>query len=336
MDLAKITETVAAQHDSRPIAGRVLQADADFFCYQCAFIDESIAENLASIKSKIEYQRKLARAESVNVFVTLGLKGGRHQIATVKPYQDDRGKHRDPAVTERVRALRTALSEYKTDGVTPVVCLYEEADDVMCRMQTERVKSHGVDSSVISSDDKDLWMVQGLHCDTKTGAMRHAQGYGVTMYKDVGNEKPKLVGLGTSWFWHQMIMGDGADTIPGLPFLTPRLANVYVPTKAYNPNRKPLACGEAKAVAVLNGVNNDKEAFRRVYEAYNDYYGSMAGDMFFEQAFLLWMRRTDKLLDCMEFLRPLGFTYEVTQERKDMFRKYLELCRLQKKQAGKH
>lgn len=332
MDLAKIQATVGVQFDSSPLAGRILQADADFFCYQCAHPDESLTSDIALIKSKIEYSQRLSRAERVNVYVTLGLKGGRHQIATVKPYQDDRGKARSPEMTERVRALRTMLATYKTDRITPVVCLYEEADDVMCRNQTQRIKEHGLNSSVIMSDDKDLWMVQGLHCDSKTGEFRTAHGYGVTLYKDVGNKEPKLVGLGTSWFWYQMIMGDGADTVPGLPFLTSRLANYYVPTKTHNPNRKPLACGEGKAVIILKDVNNDQEAFRRVYEAYHDYYGNKADDMFFEQAFLLWMRRTDKLLDCMEFLRPLGFNYVVTQERKDQFRKYIELCNLQKKQ----
>jgi len=333
MDLAKIQATVASQNDSAPIEGRVLQVDADFFCYQCAHPDEPLAMDIGRLKSRIAYSMSLSRASKANVYVTLGLKGGRHQIATVKPYQDDRGKSRPPEMTERVRALRTMLATYKTDTVTPVVCLYEEADDVMCRNQVNRIKEHGLESSVIMSDDKDLYMVQGLHCDSNTGEFRVARGYGVTLYKDVGNVEPKLVGLGTSWFWHQMIMGDTADTVPGLPFLTARLANRYVPVKTPNPNRKPLKCGEAKAVAILKDVNNDQEAFNRVYEAYRDYYGNNADDMFFEQAFLLWMRRTHSILNCMEFLRPLGFKYELTQERKDQLRRYIELCNLQKKQS---
>lgn len=332
MDLAKITPIVAAQNESSPIAGRILQADADFFCYQCAHPDDTFAQNFEQLKKKIEYSRRLARATQVNVFVTLGLKGGRHQIATVKPYQDDRGKSRSPEMTARVRELRSALATYQTDRITPVVCLKEEADDVICRAQTTQIAKHGVNSSVVMSDDKDLWMVQGLHCDSTTGEMRNAKGYGVTMYKDVGNKEPKLVGLGTSWFWHQMIMGDGADTIPGLPFLSPRLANRYLPTKTHNPNRKPLACGEAKAVEILRGVNNDREAFNRVYEAYADWYGENVDDMFFEQAYLLWMRRTNKLLDCLEFLHPLGFKYELLPHRKEQLRRFVELVKLQEEQ----
>lgn len=332
MDLAKIAAVVAAQNDFSPIAGRHLQADADFFCYQCCNVEESFVHNLNNIKSKLRYSMRLARATHVNVFVTLGLKGGRHQIATVKPYQDDRGKHRSPEVTERVRALRSALATLNEPHMSPIVCTQEEADDVMCRMQTTRIAKHGINSSVIMSDDKDLWMVQGLHCNGTTGEFRNAQGYGVTMYKDVGNKEPKLVGLGTSWFWHQMIMGDGADTIPGLPFLSARLANRYLPTKTHNPNRKPLACGEAKAVEILRGVNNDREAYERVYEAYADWYKEDVDDMFFEQAYLLWMRRTNRLLDCLEFLRPLGFKYELLPHRKEQLKRFVELVKLQEQQ----
>jgi hypothetical protein len=332
MDLAKITATVAAQHESSPLVGRILQADADFFCYQCAHPDEPFTQNFEQIKKKIEYSRKLARASAVNVFVTLGLKGGRHQIATVKPYQDDRGKSRSPEMTQRVRELRTALATYTAHNIQPIVCTKEEADDVICRMQGNQIALHGIDSSVVMSDDKDLWMVQGLHCDSTTGQMRKATGYGVTMYKDVGNKEPKLVGLGTSWFWHQMIMGDGADTIPGLPFLSARLANRYLPLKTSNPNRKPLACGEAKAVEILRDVNNDAEAFKRVYEAYRDWYTDQTDDMFFEQAYLLWLRRTNKLLDCLEFLRPLGFKYELLPQRKEQLQRFVELVKLQEAQ----
>lgn len=329
MDLALIQATIGAQNESAPIVGRVLQADADFFCYQCARPDEPLSADIVRLKDRIGYSRRLARASTVNVFVTLGLKGGRHQVATVKPYQDDRGKARPPEMSERVRALRSFLSTYKTPTLAPVACVFEEADDVINRTQVERIAKFGVESSVVMSDDKDLWMVQGLHCDSSTGEFRLAQGYGVTKYKEVGNVTPKLVGLGTSWFWHQMIMGDGADTVPGLPFLSPKLANRYVPVKVANPNRKPLPCGEAKAVAMLQDVNCDQVAFNRVYEGYREWYGDNAPDMFFEQAFLLWMRRTNKLLDCLTFLRPLGFKYELLPHRKEQLQKFQSLCQLQ-------
>lgn len=323
MDINKISAAVAAQEQSGAVFGRVLQADADFFCYQCAYIDEPLSQNFRNLLQRIEVKRKSAKAERVNVFVTLGLKGGRHEMATVKPYQDSRGSSRDPAVTQRVLELRTALGNHRTATITPKVCLFQEADDAICQEQNRMIEKSGYESTVVMSDDKDLWMVQGLHCDSDTGEFTHAKGYGVTRYKDVGNKEPKLVGLGTSWFWHQMIMGDAADTIPGLPMLSGALANRYLPLKKHNPNRTPLKCGEAKAVAMLDGVNTDQEAFNRVFEGYTHHYGLDAKSMFFEQAFLLWMRRENHVLDCLKFLKPLGFSYELNKQQKAALQDYL-------------
>jgi hypothetical protein len=89
-------------------------------------------------------------------------------------------------------------------------------------------------------------------------------------------------------------------------------------------------------VEILRDVNNDAEAFQRVYEAYRDWYGEQVDDMFFEQAYLLWMRRTNKLLDCMEFLRPLGFKYELLPYRKEQLKRFLDLVKLQEEQNAVH
>lgn len=326
MDLTKIGAVAASQDSTAPVFGRVLQADADFFCYECAFIDEPFAVNFKNLLQRVEMKRKAARAERVNVFVTLGLKGGRHEMATVKPYQDKRGSTRDPAVSQRVLELRTALGNHRSATITPMVCMFQEADDAICQEQERMIEKFGYQSTVVMSSDKDLWMVRGLHCDSDTGEFTHAQGYGATRYKDVGNKEPKLVGLGTSWFWHQMVMGDAADTIPGLPMLAGVLANRYLPLKTHNPNRGAVKCGEAKAVAMLKDVNSDQEAFNRVFEAYVHHYGNDAKEMFFEQAFLLWMRRKNHVLDALDFLRPLGFDYKLTKNQRDALETFREAC----------
>lgn len=333
MDLTKIGAVAAVQDSTAPVFGRVLQADADFFCYECAFIDEPFAVNFKNLLNRIEVKRKSARAERVNVFVTLGLKGGRHEMATVKPYQDKRGSARDPAVTQRVLELRTALGNYRSETTKPMVCMFQEADDAICQEQERMLDKFGYQSTVVMSSDKDLWMVQGLHCDSGTGEFTHAQGYGATRYKDVGNKEPKLVGLGTSWFWHQMIMGDQADTIPGLPMLSGVLANRYVPTKVHNPNRPAIKCGEAKACIMLKDVHSDQEAFTRVFEAYVHHYGNDAKEMFFEQAFLLWMRRKNHVLDVLHFLKPLGFKYELTQRQRDALVQFTESAKRLKRMS---
>ena len=320
---------------SRPVvAGRVLQADADFWCYFAANVEEHVNENYRALLDIIDINRLVAGAEFVNVHLTLGMKGGREQFATVKPYQGKRDDHRDPALKERVGQLRGMLANYKSDKVNPVINVLQEADDSITQYQIKRIETHGVNSTVIMSGDKDLWMVEGLHCDGSNGRMWKVQGYGSTEYREVGNVKPKLVGEGTSWFWHQMLMGDTADNIPGLPMLSGELANRYLPTKKYNPNRKPVKCGEAKAVAMLKGVHSDQEAFNRVYEAYQHHYNKRTADaMFLEQAFLLWMRRTGAVLDVLNFLKPLGFTYTPDNNQKALLARFKELALLQSKQS---
>lgn len=323
----------AAESDnlSRPvIAGRILQLDADFGCYFCAKVDEHVNENFRNLLNLIDTNRQMAGAEFVNVHVTLGLKGGRNEIATVKPYQDKRGVNRDLALTARVHELRSMLANYKTNIVKPVVNLFQEADDSLTQHQCKLISEGKEELTVIMSGDKDLWMVEGLHCDGDSGRIWRVKGYGKTEYRNVGNVKPKLVGEGTSWFWHQMIMGDTADTIPGLPFLSGRLANIYVPTKGKpNPNRPAIACGEAKAVAMLTGVTSDKVAFQRVYEAYRDYYGATTDEMFYEQAFMLWMRRTGNVHDVLTYLEPLGFKYKLSTNQQKCMGRFKELVHLQ-------
>ena len=330
MDLAEIGKLAAesAPLDVSCIKGRMLQLDADFGCYECAWLDKSLNENIRQLKDLVETCRTMAKAEFVNVHTTLGMKGGRNQIATVKIYQEKRGADRDPAKTARVHALRNFLANYNNENTFSVPNLFKEADDSLTMMQLERIAKYGVQSSVIMSGDKDLWMVEGLHCTQKTGEFYSVVGYGRTAWRDVGNSKPKLVGEGTSWFWHQMLHGDGADNIAGLPKLSGKLLNRYLPNKTYNAKRPAQACGEAKSFAVLHGVTSDKEACKRVFEAYNDFYPN-AVEMLVEQAFLLWMRRTDELDDVIDFLNASGLACAFSPAQTQRLEAYTELCKIQ-------
>lgn len=308
--------------------GRVLQYDADFACYECAWTDKSIAENIHSLKGHIEIKRLMAGAEYVNNHITVGMKGGRNELATVKPYQEKRSEG-NLERRARASALRNFLVNYKSDIITPIVNMLQEADDSLTQMQEARIKTHGIDSSVIMSGDKDLWMSMGWHSDPKDGRMYLVDGYGHTEYRDVGNKEDKLVGEGTSWFWHQMLMGDGVDNIAGLEFLSGDLLNRYLPTKKRNPKRKPASCGEAKAVAILNGVTSDKEAAKRVLEAYTGYYEFTAKERMVEQAFLLWMRRTSDIGDCVTFLNSVGIKCQFSPTQRKALKKFKERALIQ-------
>jgi hypothetical protein len=334
MDLKRIGEA-AAQSDStqRPIdKNLVLQLDADFACYECANTDESVNQNIKNLKSRVRHLGALAGAGHINVHITLGMKGGRSEMATVKPYQENRAGVNDERKA-RVHLLREALANWATETITPVPSTLQEADDALAQHQIARIESHGVASSAIMSGDKDLWMVKGRHCDAKSGAYYEVSGFGKTEYREVGNLKPKLVGEGTSWFWHQMLMGDTADNIAGLPQLSGRLMDIYVPRKAKKPARKPAQCGEAKAVAVLKGLKTDALCARAVLACYQEHYGKALGmEMLVESAFLLWMRRTTSLRDCIVFLNASGLQCDFTARQLMRLRKYIHMAKIQQEQ----
>ena len=294
------------------VIGRVLQDDTDFTCYQVAAQkDNSIKQAFNQLLMNLESARRLAGAETVNMHLTMGMKGGRAEMATVSPYQEKRNALKDPEIAYRVGEIRSMLASYKSTRFIPIVNIVQEADDSLRQMQSARITEFGVESSVLHSGDKDLWFTDGIHMEV-SGRFYTVDGYGFTNYKEVGNIKPKLIGRGTSWFWHQIIMGDSADNIPGLPTISARLLNRYLPTKTHNPKRKAASCGEAKAVAMLKDVTTEAEAATRVMEAYTEHYGNAAEEMLVEQAFLLWIRSTNKLTEVVTYLRTCGLNVTFT------------------------
>jgi len=325
--------TAAAKTDSMAravTAGRVLQDDTDFICYQCAHPDQTLKYALDKLLQNVEFARRQAGAERVNLHLTMGLKGGRAEMATVQPYQEKRNQARNPELQARVAELRSELANLDHPLFTPVVNTIQEADDSIRQYQWKMIQEHGVESSVIRSGDKDLWFAEGYHIDDQ-GRLYNVSGYGTTDYREVGNVKPKLIGRGTSWFWHQMIMGDSVDNIPGLPVIKGTLLNRYLPTKVYNAKRKDAACGEAKAVAMLKDVTTEQEAARRVLEAYQLYYGNTFGvEMLVEQAFLLWIRKTNKMTEVIEYLRSCGISCDFTADQKKRLKDFVEKAKAHK------
>lgn len=297
--LGNVAASTSGNLSRKVKADRVLQFDADFACYEVADMDVPAANNMKNLLDLLNMKRVMVGAGTINCFITLGYKSGRDTMATVKPYQENRDP--DAPIKVRVKELRHLLANYESEHIKVVVGHFYEADDLMCREQ-EKCLAAGIDSVLISGD-KDLWMVQGYHADAKTGRMWLVDGFGHTEYREVGNVKPKLVGEGTSWFWHQMIMGDKADNIPGLEKIDNVTLDRYQPLKSGKPRKSgSTACGEAKAVAILDGVTTDKDAARKVYEAYWEYYGAHAMTRFVEQAYLLWMQRNDNEWDVLDFM----------------------------------
>ncbi len=322
--------------------------DADLGAYEVVDLDKTDVENYADFLDWIEYRRLLCGSYRTIPFITLGDKGGRYELAVVAEYQGKRAKNRDPDVTNRVHALRQLLAERDTRCV---VADHDEADDQICQYQLSALRGTPIgslkssDRTITDSADKDLRMFAGLHLDPKSYEAVDVTGFG-SCYLDESTSAKKCLGWGTSFFWHQLLMGDSADNIPGLPRLSGELANVYSPTAPITKaksrlelggtdkqldsarktlaNRNPIKIGPVMALTILDGCVNDYEAMLRVRDAYLSWYGpgsfdvshwngstvrKTAGHMLLEQARLLWMRRVPR--EC-----PSVFFAEVVEQYK--------------------
>ena len=313
--------------------GRVLHCDADFLAYHCGYRyeEEALSTSVENLKVEIETLRLMAGAETIQLHLTLGNKGGRYELATVKEYQAQRSD-KPEGLVERVGALRQFMANYNTPTTVPYPQLTQEADDSLCQAMIAARDSGTEIKAVLWSEDKDLWMVPGLHMNKTTYELEHyPNGYG-ECHLDRSGSSAKIVGCGHSFFWHQLLMGDSADNIPGLPFLPPSVVMDKFPTKALlkaqeryraatNPTKrkaarvalhkledavKPKKVGPVIAYDLLKGCKTNREAFRVVRDLYAAWYTPMpftakhwngtefesnAGLMMLEQARLLWMRR---------------------------------------------
>ena len=65
-----------------------------------------------------------------------------------------------------------------------------------------------------------------------------------------------------------------------------------------------------------------------MFEAYKGYWPN-ATEMLVEQAFLLWMRRTDRVDDVLEFLNASGLMCEFSPAQKERLREFKRLAVIQ-------
>lgn len=315
---------------------RVLCLDTDGVLYNVAKPNISLEANVKQVINRIEYLRKACGAVLVESHTTMWLKGGREQMAYYQAYQKKRNTNVVPELAERVRELRRATYNYSSEKVIACPQWFLEADDSMTASHNRRIAQTGdVMSSVIGTDDKDLDMNCGAIMNLRSGKITYCgEWYNGAWIKDFGKteyiKKPgksgKMVGRGHSFFWAQMLAGDTVDHIAGVPALKAELANYYMPLKKANKSRPDSACGAATAVKVLSHYGSDRAAYRGVANCYKAYFGNDWPFFFFENAFLLWMRRTDRWDDVLDFLRPLGFEYELHTQQKQAIQEYGKLC----------
>lgn len=248
------------------VPGRVLIVDGDYLAYFCAGNDEcEPGRARQNAVDRLENMRSMSGSEKIVVHLTSSgsTKGDRYIIATAKPYQAQRSGSRRPKNWEY---LREWMEGYSGELFTTKTWGTREADDGMAY----HARVLGVDKACIATADKDLRMVQAWHLSWKCYTMTR-----VDEEFEVTGDDTKV--YGHKWFWLQVLQGDTADNIPGLP-------------KFVSPDGKAKPMGEKTAEKFLESAKGDDDALLIVAALYRTYYGDGWADALVEQMALLWMR----------------------------------------------
>lgn len=287
--LADIAAVAPQRH--RPTPNRTLLVDGDGLAYTCAGSDECPSgQARANLITKIKQGVAASGSTDVEILLTASgsTKGGRYAVARAKPYQGQRDSSRRPVNWRYLRdILETGGVPYRVTQTRDL-----EADDLF----GIRVSQLGAENVVIHTADKDMRMLPGWHLSWVDNVMHwHDPG----MWWSVSEDKL----YGHAWFWHQMLHGDTADNIPGLPWY---LGDPYK-TGPLRGQPRQVRCGpKSTAVQGLLACGGDDTAMHYVLNFYRQCYGDRAVVNLLEQAVLLWMRRNPDLLDVVAPGHPLG------------------------------
>lgn len=282
------------------VPGRCLNGDGDIYAYNCAGNDDTSREEVIhNLETEVKNKMILAGADCYHLHITAdgSDKGKRHDYACVNEYQYKRKGKPKP------KNLAFARLHIK-NSMNSTAHLDQEADDGLAQYQHAYIDRGERNLCVLDSADKDLRMVNGLHLDPYTGAIVDVDGYGSCWYDE---DKAKVFGWGQSFFWHQLLMGDGADDIPGLktfgqdislerwptaPLIEQqrRLTELTMPSgkdlteKQYTAAGAKLAklraefkckpCGAKGVFEYLHGITNNFDAKAAVVAAYEGHYGT--------------------------------------------------------------
>ncbi len=329
-----------------PVLGRVAHIDADFMAYQaaCDRKDEldgtkprkTVPEKCERAKQGLEHLMRACAATNFIAHITPSGsdKGGRSDYAVTKPYQGNRADREKPEHLDQLRAYISTLSSK--------IHLDQEADDGMAQANYQALASGRSNLSVIVSKDKDLRMVPGLHYDFDTEqVVSVGDPFGWLWIDDTKSSKT-LKGWGTKFFWAQCLMGDTADNIAGLPYVTQgALADLGHPDgesrrletqyqKARTPARRLeletmveasgwrlKKIGAMLTFALLGECNNDQECYKLIKFLFQDLDKCPTYDFIdyktgepctgtqalFGDMLLLWMRRQPDKLDVLYWLK---------------------------------
>lgn len=296
VDTSALTPHMPAQNFPETVKGRTVQIDADFLAYQVSYEREGEVTSLSDMQHNcsiaVEKFRRLAAAEFVHLHLTPGTsdKGSRYDVAIQKEYQ---GNRKDKPKPRYLHIMRDWMGK----NFPATLHQFCEADDGMSSAQYKAIAEGNAKLSIIASKDKDLDMVPGLHLIWDTGEIVPTDVFG-KIWEDHSKSSMKLKGLGQKFFWAQMLMGDTADNIQGLP-------------RGFFDNGKSSLVGPAMTSMLLRDINSNKEAFQFVKGLYETtgqqkgYKHWKTGEdvpwqrVFVSEAQLLWMRKDTKNVNCV-------------------------------------
>lgn len=266
-------EAIAQAAEAKPVPlriiparvpGRVLHVDGDYLAYYCAGnADCSPGRARQNVRERIETGMIMSGATKAVVHLTMSgsHKGHRYIVATVKPYQG----HRSGAKPDNWQFLRDYLEGYNGEDFKVVRWTEREADDGIA------YASYIGRDVVVYTRDKDMRMLPGLHLNWVTSQLIQVpwRANGMPEFDVLGEDGLQY---GLKWFFLQLLQGDGADNIPGLP--VPRL-------------------GPKTAEKILTGLDYDAST-ACVQARYKDFYKDQWSDRLAEQSCLLWLRSDPK------------------------------------------
>lgn len=222
---------------------------------------------LELVDQKIMLIREESFADSVELFVTDSqsltdqINKERRVFGEVREYTPN--FRYDIAVTKPYKGTRKNPKPFHFDNIlTHLRGVYDarvsekglEADDEIC-IRSRELAAQGIES-VICSRDKDLRICEGTHYSWECGGQAAVgpittdrigwlELYGGTEGKNGKLVGQKCRGYGLHFFFYQLLVGDTADNIPGLP-----------------------KWGVARAFKHLEGCATEADLFRRVTDAY--------------------------------------------------------------------
>mgnify|MGYP003672286909 FL=1 len=234
-------------------------------------IPEELSHCLQVLKDMLQAPLDIIPHSEHRILVTKGT-NFRHDLATIREYKA--GRSAKPF-------YHAEMVEYM-DTYWDAICLPNlEADDLVGMWHTQDSTCVGI--------DKDLLTVPGLHYNYK---------------KKEYLEVTELAAL--RYFYTQLLEGDGADNIKGLPACSSESIKKYgLSGAAIN------GCGKLSAAKVLQGANSEAEMFQRVRDCWLSY-NKQANSALEGYTEALCEQDTDH--DMLETGRLLHLTRELTED----------------------